>query len=1163
MKFDWSSGAAIVGALALGAIGSIGLHLTGTSQVLFIALMGLVGLAVAALIAWFVARKEAQQSGSSSGAPAMAEGDTELDVLVREANHRLAQAAQGAGIANLPVVFVIGDRSTAKTSSILNSGLEPELLAGHVYQDNQVAPTRSANIFYARGTTFVEAGGAVLGDPGNWLRLVRRLQPGRLKSIGKGQQAPRAVLLCFSLEAFNQPGAADAIASASRYLQARLGDISQALGISFPVYILFTKADRLPFFTDYVRTLSNDEATQVAGATVPIRTGPQTGVYAEEETRRLTEAFNKLFYSLADKRTIFLPRENDAEKLPGAYEFPREFRKVRAALVQFMVDVCRPSQLRSSPFLRGFYFSGVRPVVMSDVAQAPMLQQSQAQAADAMSGATGMFRVGKQAEARAQAAMAQQAPGARKVPQWLFLGHLFNDVILRDGAAMAASVSSVKVSAARRALLIATGAVCLLIATFFTVSFIRNQSLEDEAITAAKNIPPGTLTTGAVAELDSLQRLDALRRTLAKLTRYEDEGAPFTLRWGLYQGSNMYPEVRQTYYNKFRALLFGQTQGSLLSFLQRTPANPGPADDYGYAYNTLKGYLLTTAEWKRASDKSLQSYLGDLLLTRWSAGREQQIGKDRVDLAKLQVDFYAHDLVNGNPYSANGDSAAIDHTRLYLSRFSGLERVYQFLLAEAAKHGPAVTFNQKFPGTAEILLSPHPVAYAYTKEGSDFLKSEIRKANFGGEQWVLGNYQSQAVDKDAMMNGILALYAKDYINQWRAVLKTSRLVPYRDLKDASAKLSQLTGSSAPILALFWWTAQNTAIDLPGVAAAFRAVHQVEPPSPVQQYVVAANQPYNNGLLKLQQTIDQAANMPNGPDPAAEKATRDDAQNARQSTKQMSATFPVDPEGHVEAVVEDLMLKPITYAEGLAKGMGAGDLNAKGAGFCQGFGPMTRKFPFNPSAQDEVTLDELGGVFRPKEGKLWVFYEGGLKTAIQCNAGECTAAPNSPVQVNPAFVRFFNQAMKFSRALYGDAGTEPNFKYSLRPAKSDQVELFDIAVNGETASLAGGAQKSYVWPGGANRNFRLNLKLAGGTALGVQSREGLWSVFRFFADADRTTPSASGYEFFWNFRQGQGGSAPIVNGRPLAYEFTLDTGGAPAVFSKEFLAGLRCVGTVGH
>ncbi len=1158
MKVYWGAGAAFAGALVLGVLGASLLHLKGAEYFIFIGLLGALGIGVASALLYFQSKNDAPKDALVADG-----GASEVEVLIREANARLAQSnvSRGATIANLPLIFVIGDRVTSKTSTVIHSGLEPELLAGHVYQDNAVAPTRTANVWFARGHALVEAGGAVLGDPANWARLVKRLQPGKLKSIGKGNQSPRGVLLCFSLESFAQPNAAEAIAAASRYLQARLDDISRLLGISFPVYVLFTRTDRIPFFHDFVRTFSNEEATQVFGATVPMRPR-QAGIYAEEETQRLTATFDNLFYSLCDKRTVFLSRENDPEKLPGAYEFPREFRKLRGAAVQFLVDVCRPSQLRAGPFLRGFYFSGVRPVVVSETESAPLLASRPQQGVES-AGATQMFRVGKQAEAMARQSVAQPATGGRKVPQWMFLGHLFNDVILRDTTAMGASGSSVKSSLARRILMASAAALCLLLCILFLVSFLKNRALENEALTAARNIPSAEASASAIPSLDALQRLDTLRRSLQKLTTYEEDGPPLSLRFGLYRGSDMYPEVRRIYYDKFRQLLFGATQAGLLTFLQRTPANPGPADDYGYAYNTLKGYLLTAPEYKRASDKSLQNFLSDLLQTRWSAGRDQEIGKDRLDLAKAQFDFYSRDLANANPYSATGDSAAIDRTRVYLSRFSGVERVYQFLLSEAAKHGAPANFNQKFPGSSDVVISTHPVSYAFTKEGANFMRQEIRKANFGGEQWVLGNYAGQSVDKAAMEKGILDLYTKDYINQWRTVLKTSRVNPYANLKDASAKLGKLTGSQAPILALLWWTTQNTSIDFPPVAAAFKAVHQVQPPSDTQQYVVAANQPYNNGLLKLQGTIDQAASMPNGPDPNAEKATRDDAQAARQSTRQITAAFPVDPDAHIEGVVEDLLLRPITYAEGLSRGMGAGDVNAKGAGFCAALSPLTRKFPFSPSAQPEVSLQELDDIFRPKEGRLWTFYDAALKPLLTCTGSECTPNPSAPMALNPAFVRFFNQAAKFSRALYGDSGAEPNFKYSLRPQKSDQVEMFEITVNGEAAHLAGGAAKAFTWPGGATRNFKLDLKLTGGTPFGVQNRDGLWAVFRFFADADRTVNSGSGYDFLWNFRQGQGGSAPVVNGRPLSYEFNLDTGGAPAVFSKSFLAELKCVSTVAH
>ena len=98
-----------------------------------------------------------------------------------------------------------------------------------------------------------------------------------------------------------------------------------------------------------------------------------------------------------------------------------------------------------------------------------------------------------------------------------------------------------------------------------------------------------------------------------------------------------------------------------------------------------------------------------------------------------------------------------------------------------------------------------------------------------------------------MEKGLLDRYSTDYIEQWRNVLKKSNVNRYGGLKDASNKLTLLTGSGAPLLALFWWTSQNTCVDVPGVADKFKAVQAVVPCPSTQMYIVDANRPYNSGL----------------------------------------------------------------------------------------------------------------------------------------------------------------------------------------------------------------------------------------------------------------------------------------------------------------------------
>jgi type VI secretion system protein ImpL len=1149
MRLYLGTGAALAGFLALAWLAGSALHLDTSRFYLLFGILAALGIGGAVVFIRFWSKLR-RPSGGGAGAPG-AGRDDEIDSLVRDAEGRLASSnlAQGAKLSNLPVVFVIGEPGSTKTSTLLNSGLDPELLAGNVYQDHAVAPTRVANIWFARGMVFVEAGGKLLSEPKRWARLLQRLQPGR--------QAPRAALLCFDAETFTRAGSGDALTVAGRTLQARLGEVSQRFGISFPVYVLFTKMNRVAFFEDFVRNLSNQEAGQVLGATLPMAQPGTTGIYAEVETRRLSAAFEGLFYSLADRRIVFLPRENDPQKVSAAYEFPREFRKLRNGLVQFLVDVCRPSQLRASPFLRGFYFSGVRPVTVHDTPVEAPRPSAQRSPFDAAGGATGIFRTGAPTPA-AGAPLAQtgvpSGPGGRKVPQWVFLGHLFSDLILRDENALGASGSSTKTSMLRRVLLVSAAALCLVFAMGFTVSFLGNRALENQVLDAARAIPPGEASGLNLPTPEALQKLDNLREALVRLTAYEQQGAPFRLRWFLYSGSAMYPEARRLYYARFHQLLFAQTQGAMLASLQLVALPPAPTDDYGATYDTLKAYLVTTSEWKRSTN-----WLSPVLVSRWSAGR---LVDNLLPLARKQFDFYSEDLARGNPFSDQNDAAAIDRARLHLSKFSGTEQIYQFMLSDASRRAKKINFNEQFPGSAEVVVNNRDVLGAFTKPGWAAMQENLRKADkfFGGERWVLGDYAAAKPDAAQLAQELQNRYTADYIARWREFLRNTVVVRYSNLKDAAKKLNVLSGAQTPLLALFWVATQNTAVDSPKVTEAFDAVQKVvPPPATTVQYVWPTNQEYMTSLAALETAISQVADASGPPDPNRAAPVRSSADAAGNVVKKMGYTFKIDPEAHLETTTLKLLQAPIDYADALTKGIGAGEINAQARQFCAAFAPIAAKFPFNPTATAEASLPELDAIFRPREGKLWTFYAEALQNFLQKQGAQYVPNPAGGVQLNPAFTSFFNNAARFSDAMYPAGAAEPSLRYSLTPQRSDQISEMTVTIDGQTVKSSGqGAAHQYVWPGAATRNIRISAKLTGGSDFEFENRDGLWSLFRFFADADRYSPSGGGSLLEWVVKQGREERPVMVGGKALTYQFLVDTGGAAPVFQKDFLNSLRCV-----
>src|SRR5262249_22393627 len=154
--------------------------------------------------------------------------------------------------------------------------------------------------------------------------------------------------------------------------------------------------------------------------------------------------------------------------------------------------------------------------------------------------------------------------------------------------------------------------------------------------------------------------------------------------------------------------------------------------------------------------------------------------------------------------------------------------------------------------------------------------------------------------------------------------------------------------SAPLLALFWWTSLNTNIpEIPPIIDKFRSIQAVVPPSEQRMYIVQPNQNYNNGLVGLQLAVARVARQ----EPDAERAMRDSADSAQRVRRELAATLPPDVEAHIEQRASDLLEQPIKNLDGL----GLAGLRSGGASFCSAFTPLTRKFPFNRDAREEVSL----------------------------------------------------------------------------------------------------------------------------------------------------------------------------------------------------------------
>jgi type VI secretion system protein ImpL len=1148
MGVYWVTGGILLAYLVLVWFLGTWLPLHGSDRWILRGGLAFIGLAGAATFLWFH-RKSKTAQGSAGREPADASGAADIDLLVHEALRRLQSSTLGRGatLRKLPLVFLMGDSGSTKTTTILHSALDPELLAGHVYQDNNILATRVLNIWYTRQAIFVDVAGNVLAQPVRWKRLVKLVQPGRLSSaVGRGQQAPRAAIVCFDCGNFLQPGASDSALAAARKLAVRLHEISQLLSISFPVYVLFTKLDRVSFFAEFARGLSEEEASQVLGATLPVRSSA-VGVYAEEETRRLTKAFDEIFYSLAEKRLDLMGRENEPDKLPGIYEFPRELRKLRTLLVQFLVDLARPSQLSVNPFLRGFYFSGVRPVIVGDLV--PATPQAQAAEPSLDGGATRVFSVG--GPQAAQAAAQTRAAGSRKVPQWVFLTQLFNAVIVKDRVALAASGFSTRVNLLRRVALVLLALAGVVCAVGFLVSFVGNHSLESEFRAALHEVqtvqPPAA---NQLASVTDLQKLDGLRQELATLSEYEKDGAPWQLRWGLYVGGRIYPDAKRIYFDRFHQLLFGATQARLLNDLGAVPPKPGPNDSYEKTYNELKAYLITTSN----HEKSTKEFLTPVLLDRWTAGTK--VDQERMALAKQQFDFYSTELAASNPFSSANDQVSIQRARSCLSQFPVVDRFYSGLVSQASGKYPDMSFNEKFPDSVGIISSTHQVRGAFTRSGFGFMQDAIRTPSnyMSAEDWVLGKASASEFEQSTLQKKLMDRYHQDFVKEWRTVLQDSKIAQYKDFPDADEKLDKLTNPSSPLLLeLLWFISSNTNVDAPDVSAPFMPVQVVEPPGSADKlpefYEVPANKPYIDALAQLRSTIQPLLATPN--DQTLMNQAASAAGTAEGIAKQVLGGR-IDQSFHTESQVYRLLDEPIANVRLLLNRGPVDVLNAGGKALCDQFAQISGKYPFKPASPDDVTIDQLNSILAPKTGTLWVFYDTTkLKQYLPGPPYQPTGG--GTVKLNPNFVTFFSRAAALSRAIYGPDSPTPKFSYTLTEMPSN-VEGLVLKIGKE--ALSGPTQsKTFTWTG-APEDIQVTTK--SNDILGSYS--GPWSIFKFVSEANSPV-SGSTTNLEW-ILQANGRPIMLPNGKRKSYSYQLQVNGLNPFRLQEW-KDTRCVPEVAH
>ena len=1065
--------------------------------------------ALGALAVFLIYKLLPQKKKSKGPAPEEAEIADYLGTAIR----RLTTAGVTGkdGLRTLPVVLFLGPGKSAKTSVIQQAGVETDFLAGDGDGGEPPPPTPTMNLWLSRSTLFLEAGEGASTAPQGWNRILQALRTGAWAGLFR-EQPSRVAVVCVSSERLTGQDRAG-LKALAKELKSRLDEAAAALDTRLPVYVLFTKADLLPHFTEFVRNLNQAESVQPLGVTLPLAEGQDPGLYNQWQSKRLAEALESVFLSLARRRADVMAREGDAQDRTAAYEFPREFRKVTDLAQDFLLELTRPSQLRVSPFLRGFYFTGIRPVsptARPEPAVAPPIQQGH-------KGATMVFDPSQLPGAP------PPPPTAGRVAQWTFLGRLVPEVILRDTVAVEASKGGPRRAFRKRALLASGAGLVTILALFFCISFIGNKGLQRETRQAVQAVESLRASGPGLPAVEDLQRLETLRAQVAKLAGYERDHRPLWIRWGLYSGSSMLPHVRRLYFQQFRSLLFESARVALAATLGDLPEEP-TQDEYEAKYRALKAYLITTAY----PDSSSASFLGPLLLEEWVRGRA--VDEETSTLARAQFDLYAAELPHGNPYGDTEENLTVGRARAFLKNNASEESFYAAMLSQANSQVPSIQFNRDRPGTSGYLVSTMEVPGAFTQAGWQYVQQGLGSATdfFQRETYVVGEDYFSDLDPDRMAESLGARYQEQYVQTWMEFL-SSASVPNPGLNGSERILSELAGPRSPLFQLFDIATEHTVVDSAAVGVAFQPLHVLSPPEVTDRPFGEASLPYLTELSNLARAMGQLAGDPGSS--SAQDAAAGVAQAAAGQIDALRLTFNAEPAAAlgVGTSVEALLRAPVGYARSAIGRSGVAAMAGRRDQFCRGEGSVLQAFPFQVAGRD-AGLDAFNALLHPDAGLL------------QAIMDEVTGAGLNPA---PELRSFVDRARRVSGVLYGHGGESPRLRFRLRGQPSDEVPTIVLNVDGDEEGYSRNDTRwgNFTWEGATAGEVVLRAQV--GERSDSLSYRGTWALFKFFHQATWQA-SGSTWRLSWT-----------LDDTGATVQADLDLLGEDPILRRGFFDGFAC------
>ncbi len=672
----------------------------------------------------------------------------------------------GHSLYQLPWYVIIGAPGSGKTTALVNSGLQfPLEQRSGKGALRGVGGTRNCDWWFTDEAIFLDTAGRYTtqdsdanADSSGWAEFLKLLQKYRKRRPVNG------VILTISAQDLMAQGhtSREAHVAATRR---RLTELNKELNIKLPVYLMVTKCDLVAGFTEYFDDVAQEGRAQVWGVTFPYEVTASGGAASA-----FPNEFDALMSRLNERVFNRLDEERDGRRRTKIFGFPQQMAALRDLLAGFVADVFASTRFDQQILLRGVYFtSGTQ----------------EGTPIDRLLGAIGRrFAVAPEAVVN---------PGGRG--KAYFIERLLKDVLFAEsGLAGVNRRFEIRKAAVQLGAYAAMVLVAIIGVIVFTISYNRNRTYVDEiaADVAAFSKTP-RIEAGRSLEA-IVPRLEAVKKVSDSANRYS-EGAPWSMRWGLYQGNSLGNAARDAYSRELAGALLPEVTSRIEQRMIAYVSEPLKMYQYLKAYLMLgdpsrmvktQFAFIADREWKAA-------YPADPDLGAAVARHFQTLLENEDQLRPMQL-----------------DQQLVTRARSTITQVSIPQLVYQTLQLNNSQPSALQLDTATGLGATEVFARKsgaslsQPVPRIYTagvfKEITGGDSAAIVK-QFTDEYWVWGDQRVPLSASTKLKDDVIGIYEKDYIEYWDGILNDVQLAAFPNSPVMTNRLAILASSSSPLRGL--------------------------------------------------------------------------------------------------------------------------------------------------------------------------------------------------------------------------------------------------------------------------------------------------------------------------------------------------------------------------